>query len=85
MLTLTRKDFMRRFAKDPAFGRRCDNATSPGPVAGRLKVSRQYVHKLLDEGKLDGVRVLKPDGSTAMVLIFTDSVDAFVRGRTAAA
>ena len=83
MQTMTRKEFMRRFAKDPVFGRRVDNSTSPGPVAARLKVSRQRVHALLENGKLDGVRVLKPSGGTAAIFIFTDSVDALLRDRAA--
>lgn len=85
MLTMTRREFMERFRTDEDFGRRCDSATSPGPVAASLKVSRQRVHQLLESGKLDGVRVLKPNGDTAAIYIFRDSVMRLQRARNAAA
>ena len=83
-MTLTRKEWLRRYAKDEVFGRRCETATSPGPVAKRLGVTRTHVRRLLEEGKLDGVRILKPDGkTTAAILIFKDTVDAYESRRAA--
>lgn len=84
MLTMGRREFLQRFRTDEDFGRRCESATSPGPVAAALGVSRQRVHQMLQSGKLDGVRVLKPDGDTAAIYIFRDSVTKLLRERAAA-
>lgn len=82
METLTRAEFTRRISADRTFVRRFREATSPGPVAARLGVSRQRVYKMLQDGVLDGVRVLNGDGRTDFVLVFEDGIEARER-RTA--
>lgn len=78
MLTMTRKEFTRRTYADGSFRRRFANSSSPGPVAVRLGVSRTRVYKLLEEGKLDGLKVIEdgPDRHPLFIVIFDDSVAA---------
>ena len=83
MLTMGRREFLHRFRTDEQFGRRCESAVSPGPVAASLGISRQRVHQMLESGKLEGVRVLKPSGGTAAVYIFRDSVARLHKERAA--
>jgi hypothetical protein len=78
MLLMTRKEFATRTAKDGSFRRRFQRSTSPGPVAVRLGVSRQRVHKMLEDGILDGLKVIE-DGEghhPLFIVIFDDSVEA---------
>jgi DNA-binding transcriptional regulator LsrR (DeoR family) len=43
--------------------------TSPGPVAAELGISRQRLHELLTEGKLDALRLVDAKGSLVAILI----------------
>ena len=45
------------------------NGDSPGGAAARLGVSRQYVHKLIDQGELDEVRVVKKGGGLVAICV----------------
>lgn len=47
---------------------------SPGGVAGRLGVSRQRVHKMIDEGRLDAVKVKDRSMGYAVVYVTEASV-----------
>ena len=45
------------------------NGDSPGGAAARLGVSRQYVHKLIDQGELDAVRVVNKKGGLIAICV----------------
>ena len=45
------------------------NGDSPGGAAARLGVTRQYVHKLIDQGELDAVRVVKKGGGLVAICV----------------
>lgn len=44
------------------------NGDSPGGAAARLGVSRQYIHKLIDDDVLDAIRVTNKGRLAAIVL-----------------
>lgn len=71
-------------ADDPAVNQ-FTRGVSPGAAAEILGVSRQRVHKLLDDGLIDGVRILDARGNLAAILISLDSLRKRVRDRRRAA
>ena len=57
------------------------NGDSPGGVAARLGVSRQYIHKLIDQGELDAIRVVNKKGSLVAICVIEKKVALFERAR----
>jgi hypothetical protein len=45
------------------------NGDSPGGAAARLGVTRQYIHKLIDQDELDAVRVVKKGGGLVAICV----------------
>ena len=78
MQTMTKREFAKAMLDD-SFRERFAKSWSPGPVCEQLGVSRQRVHQLCEEGKLDTLKVVNEDGSLAWINIFEDSVKAHLR------
>jgi excisionase family DNA binding protein len=45
------------------------NGDSPGGAAARLGVTRQYIHKLIDQNELDAIRVVKKAGGLVAICV----------------
>ena len=45
------------------------NGDSPGGAAVRLNVTRQYIHKLIEQDELDAVRVVKKAGGLVAICV----------------
>ena len=78
MRTMTRHEFADAMLDDD-FRRDYTRASSPGPVADWLGVSRQYVDKLMAKGALDGIRVVNDDGSLSHITIYEATVRKYLR------
>lgn len=61
------------------------NGDSPGGVAARLGVTRQYVHKLIDQGELDAIRVVNKKGNLVAICVNEKKVALFETARKALA
>lgn len=61
------------------------NGDSPGGVAARLGVSRQYVHKLIDADTLDAIRVVNKKGGLIAICVNDKKVGLFETAREALA
>ena len=59
------------------------NGDSPGGAAARLGCTRQYVHKLIDQGELDAVRVVNKKGNLIAICVNEKKLALFVAGREA--
>lgn len=59
------------------------NGDSPGGAAARLGVTRQYVHKLIDEDELDAVRVVKKGGGLVAICVGEKKLALMVAARDA--
>ena len=78
MQTMTRDEFARAM-EDDDFRERFRKTSSPGPVADQLGVTRQRCHELIQNGKLETLRVVNEDGSLAWLNVYEDSVKAYLR------
>ena len=61
------------------------NGDSPGGAAARLGVTRQYVHKLIDEGELDAIRVVKKNGGLVAICVNEKKLALLVAARASLA
>jgi excisionase family DNA binding protein len=59
------------------------NGDSPGGAAARLGCTRQYVHKLIDEGELDAIRVVKKGGGLVAICVNEKKLKLLVEARKA--
>ena len=57
------------------------NGSSPGPVAARLGISRQALHKAIRANRLNAIRIVDDSGNTTAVLIPGREVERFQRTR----
>jgi len=60
---LTFEEWSKVFESVPEDERDEWNGPSPGGAAGDLGVSRQRIHQLLSQGKLNGIELVDDDGS----------------------
>jgi len=54
------------------------NGLSPGGAAGALRVSRQRVHQLLTQGKLDGLELVDDRGNWGAFLVTDASIQRYL-------
>lgn len=54
---------------------------SPGGAAGKLKITRQAVHKAIEKDRLDAYRVTR-DGDLLAIYVTEESIDAYSESET---